>query len=423
MSSRVAFLPLPALAAAAPLDHVEAVTIVREVVKRVLSGELPGVPSAHVIRLSESGALNIEGPVAADGSDMRRAVQLLESLLPATDAPRRVPGALRLIIGRALGTLDLPPYASLASFADALSRFVAIDPSDCFRRIVANRPEACVAESAVEPAIPDLTITVSDIRRARRATGIPLAEISRRCDVPAPLLRQLEWGYLENWPRSLVGRRLIGGYARAAGLDEQLVMDAVWPLLRESASSRHDVEPRPVTPAEIVVEPERVVETTGILVRIEPIVPRVSNVRRVVAALTIPALLAIGVAPALWHTTARRASAREGPPAAARIVQPPPVADARPAVRETPPPPPETAVMIATPASADPAVRATPIIVRQPVMTRAPQPAAARRPAARVAPKPSQRRQKASHDRGPKKWGVWVLNKMGVRIVNTNTEQ
>ena len=77
--------------------------------------------------------------------------------------------------------MDLPPYPSLDSFADALSRFAARDPEECFRQIVANRPDApddgTAAAEVVTPAR-DLTITVSDIRRARRATGMPLSEIS-----------------------------------------------------------------------------------------------------------------------------------------------------------------------------------------------------------------------------------------------------
>src|SRR5512141_383537 len=141
MSTRFSSASLPELAAAAPLDYVEAVTIVREVTQLVLRDELPGVPSAHVIRLSASGALSVEGPIAADGSPVRRAAHLLETLLPAFDAQPRVPGALRLILARALGTLDLPPYPSLESFAEALSRFAATDSAACFRQIVASRPD------------------------------------------------------------------------------------------------------------------------------------------------------------------------------------------------------------------------------------------------------------------------------------------
>ena len=343
MLSRIKILPLPALAAAAPLDHVEAVTIVREVADRVVRGELPGVPSAHVIRLSETGMLHVEGPIAADGSDVRRAVQLLEALLANPGSPARLPGALRLVIGRALGTLDLPPYPSLATLSEALVRFSAVDAPECFHRIVSSRPGAADVPTETGSPAQELTITVSDIRRARRATGVPLSEISRRCEVPVHLLRQLEWGYLCNWPESHVGRRLIAGYARASGLDEQLVMGAVWPLMTDSAMGRHASPAQPVAPPDIVVEPEIVTDVrTATLVRIERGAPRRgSTMQRVIATLTIPALLAIGAAPALWHAGARHNSAAQlTPPPAPRA--PAPVREAQPSVADT-------TVMIATP--------------------------------------------------------------------------
>jgi hypothetical protein len=415
MSSRVVILPLPALAAAAPLDHVEAVTIVRVVIERVMRGDLPGVPSAHVIRLSESGTLHVEGPIAADGSDVRRAVQLLEVLLAGPDSPRRVPGALRLIIGRALGTLDLPPYPALASLAEALSRFAAIDPVECFHRIVSSRPAAADVPAGPDTAEPDLTITVSDIRRARRATGVPLSEISRRCQVPPHLLRELEWGYLVNWPTSHVGRRLIAAYARAAGLDEQLVIGAVWPLLTESVlmrSATAATPPIPAASAEIVIEPAVVPDDVpwGTLVRIERAASRApSTMRRVVAALTIPALLAIGAAPALWHTAAH--GDPHGLTTAPPRIAPTPIPEAQPPVREP-------SVMIATPTTTEAPVSA--VIVRQ-SLPRTAQPAPVKVKRTSSSTKAAQS-QKASRDRGPKKWGAWVLNKMGVRIV-TNTEE
>jgi len=419
MSSPIS-LPLPALAAAAPLDHVEAATIVREVLQRVMRGELPGVPSAHVIRLSESGALNVEGPIAADGSDVRRAVHLLETLLSGPDSPRRIPGALRLMVARGLGTLDLPAYPSLATFADALARFAAIDARECFHRIVANRPGASADEPAAEPMVDVLAITVSDIRRARRATGVSLSEIARRSDLPVHLLRQLEWGYLQNWPPSHVGRRLIVSYARAAGLDERLVMEAVWPLLAESVLTRGSLalDESPAPCPVIVVEPAEVIETTpGALVWIGPVMQRGSNMRRVVAALTIPALLAIGAAPAFWRSAARRDPQPPAPASEARTVEAPPL---RPAPRV----PRETAVVIATPTTFAAPVRTGGVIVREPA-PRPPQPTGmkSRRstPPAAASSRP-QARAKASREKGPRKWGVWVLNKMGVRIVTTEEQ-
>ena len=68
--------PLVSLAdlrtAGVSLRPAEAVTIVRELALQVTRGTLPGVPSAHVIRLSADGALVVEGPVAADANGVSR---------------------------------------------------------------------------------------------------------------------------------------------------------------------------------------------------------------------------------------------------------------------------------------------------------------------------------------------------------------
>jgi hypothetical protein len=426
-------VPLPELAAAAPLDHIEAVTIVREVARRVARGEFPGVPSAHVIRLSASGALSTEGPIAADAFAVRRAGQLLEALLPAFDAQVRVPGALRLIVARALGTMDLPPYPSLDSFADALSRFAARDAVECFCQVVANRPETADAEAPVEgvAAVADSMITVSDIRRARRATGVSLAEISRRSSVPRHLLRELEWGYFDNWPASHVGRRLIISYARAAGLDEQLVTRTVWPLLAESVRSRGALRLEKLPSLPIVVdvapsEPERpaAVMSTS-LARIEPAVQRRWGARRVVAVLAIPALLAIGAAPAMWeHSAARREAPQRTTSAPSAPVARPPVraAEVQPAAPESAVSAPE--VMIAPQTAQGTPVRTSGVIVRQ-AAYRVPHAAPVkvkRRPVVKSS-NTSQLRRGSTGSKGPRKWGVWVLNKVGVRIVSTDEQQ
>ena len=128
-------VPLSALSAR--LTPVDAVTIVRELCLQVARGTIPRVPSLQVIRLCPSGAITVEGPVATDGQEVARAAHLLEALLPSFDARTgtRVLGPLRLIVARALGTLDLPPYGSLEEFAEALSRFAAADSEHCVREL------------------------------------------------------------------------------------------------------------------------------------------------------------------------------------------------------------------------------------------------------------------------------------------------
>jgi helix-turn-helix protein/WD40 repeat protein len=240
------------------LDAGDAVAIVRDVALRVAQGELPGVPSAHVIRLSSSGAISIEGPIAADGRSVTRAAQLLEALLPGFDASgNRVPGALRLVLARALGTLDLPPYGAIEQFAAALERFAPREAAEVVTELVGKwraspreqvPGEALVRVRADEP----VQLTVSDLRRARRATGLTLKDISERSRIPVGLLRQLEWGYFQNWPTGLYGRTQLVRYARAAGLDEKVVVTTVSPLLEQQ--NRHTAQPvlDMVAPAQLI---------------------------------------------------------------------------------------------------------------------------------------------------------------------------
>ncbi len=314
------------------IRSAEAATIVREMVRRASDGELPGLPSAHIVRLHSSGEISVEGPIATDDRAVVRAASLLQALLPGFDAPAelRVPGALRLVVARALGTVNLPPYQSLQDFGAALARFAVDDLSAVVRDVMtrhaqaaAKAPELAPREApAVEPdgrgaslleaaegddgaTAPverfeprETELTISDIRRARRATGLTLAQISERSRISARLLVELEWGYMRNWPASPVGRTQLIRYAKAAGLDDRVVIQAVWPMLEASARERPTVrdlelsafvedEPRPlpVVSSTTVPEPSR----------------SVGGRRRYLAALAIPALLAVGIVPALWE--------------------------------------------------------------------------------------------------------------------------
>jgi hypothetical protein len=309
-------------AAGLRLRPVEAVTIARELTLRARKGELPGIPSASVLRFTSEGAIVCEGPVAA-GQSVERAGRLLESLLPGFDAPpeMRVPGALRLVVARALNTLDLPAYPTLDGFAEALTRFAGADTARVVRGLVvtwrtaaeAARPEP--AEAATATFLESSELTISDVRRARRSTGMPLAEIAERSRIPVSLLRELEWGYFVNWPAGQYGRSQLVRYARAAGLDVEVVTRAVWPVLDEAVRVR-DAR-RPIVRAgdvgapviEDVAIPDRAGSTK--LVKIDSAVPahRASGQaparRRLwLAALAIPALIAIGFVPTIWQSRA-----------------------------------------------------------------------------------------------------------------------
>jgi cytoskeletal protein RodZ len=309
------------------LNHVEAVTIVRDVITRASRGDLPGVPSAHVIRLNASGEISVEGPIATDERAVPRAALLLNALLPGFDAPpeRRAPGALQLVLARAMGTLDLPQYASLNEFDAALARFASASPLATIRALVArsgaaaqaaqsDRPDRRAASSQFGSPTPGVestpsrsnaaipvrlepreTLTISDIRRARRATGLSLAQISERSHISARLLVELEWGYMRNWAESQHSRTQLVRYAQAAGLDDQLVVRTVWPLLEESVRERHaqaiDVTILPLS--------EELQSTATAQVVHDAAADRQWGRKRYLAALAIPALLAIGILPAL----------------------------------------------------------------------------------------------------------------------------
>ena len=322
--------------AAGRVGTVEAVTIVREIANRIAQGSLPGVPSPQVIRLSASGSIMIEGPIAADARTVGHAAYLLQTLLPSSGLPARsrVPGALRLVIARAMGTLDLPPYASLGAFADALARFAAPDASLCIEALVLSRtldrpvPESLpVAVNALDAG----AMTISDIRRARRATGLTLTDVSDRTGIPAPLLCELEWGYLRRWPAPAAARRLLLRYARATGLDDEVVLRTVWPILEEQIRYRD----RKISEAGIVdvvpVHEEESIAAVDVPAVLAHYPERTSRKPRrraiVVAALAIPALL-IGIAPSLRssfsahrRTTAATATVRPDRPETLDIQQ------------------------------------------------------------------------------------------------------
>lgn len=352
--------PLVALAdlsaAGITLRPIDAATIVKEILLQVSRGELPGVPSAHVIRLGGNGRVSVEGPVPAGGRSVSRAAQLLDALLPGFDVlpERRVPGALRLVVARALGTLDLPAYPSVENFADALARFAAPQPDVLIRDLVAAWASAvessgahvtppaeavpAVQEKAAVRQLPTvrqeadvelptgdaagLSLTISDIRRARRATGLTLADIAERSRIPAWLLRELEWGYVRNWPAGHYGRTQLVRYARASGLDDQLVLRTVWPMLDAARADDAEIVPAVIADAVVdgTVEEDLVQEfVEPVRQELEPAYttsmswspppaaqerPVLSRRSRILAALAIPALLAIGLAPALWQRAA-----------------------------------------------------------------------------------------------------------------------
>lgn len=231
MKTRVSLAELAA--ARIQLRPAEAIAIVDEVCRRCEEGAVRGIPTAGVIRLSRNGQLSVEGPTDT-GDDVARASQLLNDLLPGFDATPeyRASGALRLAIARGLGTLDLPAYESLAELRGVLQRFSPADLGDTARSLFQAWDRARAARDLArrEPA----SLTISDVRRARRATGLTLKDVAEVANIPALQLRDLEWGYMRSWHADADGRAQVVRYARAAGLDESLVLSIAWPMIQES---------------------------------------------------------------------------------------------------------------------------------------------------------------------------------------------
>ena len=285
---------------------------------RVSRGTLPGIPSPHVVRFTMDGEILVEGPVAA-GRSVDRAARLLDTMLAGFDAPSefRASGALRLVMARAAGTLDLPAYRTLDAFAAALERFSAPDHVQVVRDLGASWAAAVGQAEGVSPADEEASgtepITVSDLRRARRATGLSLSEIAERTRIPISLLRELEWGYLANWPSGHYARTQLVRYARAAGLDDQVVIRAVLPEFAAVGRPLEGVPPSSAAPGDAVVTSLVAMPAAR---AIAPV--REGQSRRPspwLAALAIPALVAIGLVPAAWNEAIDRDPAAVDEPA------------------------------------------------------------------------------------------------------------
>ena len=203
-----------------------------------------------------------------------------------------MPSGLQLAVARALGTLDLPPYGSLEAFVESLNRFAAADPAGAIAEVVRSSVEAAavcppepdaqalpVVAAQVQPFVTARatgarahllqgeSLTISDIRRARRATGVPLVEIAERSRIPVGLLRQLEWGYLFNWPKGRYGRTQLVRYARAAGLDEELVLSTVTPLFDQAEPVAASPEPAAGQAEPVAMPPEPAPEPAALILR------------------------------------------------------------------------------------------------------------------------------------------------------------
>jgi hypothetical protein len=278
MTTRVSIAELAA--AHIHLRPAEAVTIVSDICRQYLEGSLRGIPSPCVLRLTRDGDVLAEGPMPTDRDVVFRAAQLLDELVGDVDAAPeyRASGGLRLVIARGLGTLDLPPYRSLEEFRAALARFAPLDVREAARDLFMD----AIRKGLLREPLAVGPLTISDVRRARRSTGLTLRTIAHLAGVPAPRLRDLEWGDVRRWPADEKGRAMVVRYARAAGLDEEVVLSVAWPLIEEL--SEHDSFETASSVAVVASSPQEVV----------PVVPPVAagaDFRRLSRWSTVAALL------------------------------------------------------------------------------------------------------------------------------------
>jgi hypothetical protein len=127
------------------------------------------------------------------------------------------------------------------------------------------------------------------------------------------MLCELEWGYLHRWPAPVAARPLLLRYARATGLDDELVLRTVWPILEhETANRGRQSSYSTIVEAVAVDEPDEIVPVRVVTAPVvTPHAPRTMRKPRrraiAVAALAIPALLVIGITPsARGYLAARR---------------------------------------------------------------------------------------------------------------------
>jgi hypothetical protein len=259
------------------------------------------------------------------GQDIAAAAHLLTDVLGGfTALPEYRPSrALQLVIARALGTIDLPPFASLPDLCTALARFAAGDVREAARELFHAWERA---RGVLAPHGPGAAaLTIADIRRARRATGLTLEDLSLVADVPLVDLRDFEWGHMRNWSADADGRERVVRYARASGLDEAVVLSVAWPLI-ETAASSVDVVPVVAVAALVRSGPQQLVSVTP------PLATSARPLRRRAIAGAAAAVLVGAVAAVSMPGTLPAAAAPPPPVRASIDAAPRPV----PRVTETP---------------------------------------------------------------------------------------
>jgi len=125
------------------LEPAEAVAIVQTL------ASLPGEPSLDNVEVDSDGGARCRSTRGAP--TVHSLGTLLDHLLPAAG----IPAALRYTVARGTGCVEAPPFASVAEFARALSRFETSDRAQVIRGLLSRaRPRPSVPLSAAPQAVP-----------------------------------------------------------------------------------------------------------------------------------------------------------------------------------------------------------------------------------------------------------------------------
>jgi hypothetical protein len=194
-----------------------------EVGRDARAGEAVRLPSIGDIRLEASGHVTWSHGRDIEPDQAGRGLARLLAALVA-EAERcgdRVPAALTFALARAIDDHAPVPLESLQYLDLVLDRLAPADPLPVTAAF-AERAGARVS------AMPLETIeTVTDLRRARHTRGVSLPVIGAETGIPLTLLRELESGVFDNWPRGPQTEASLRAYARAAGLPPDGVLSVV----------------------------------------------------------------------------------------------------------------------------------------------------------------------------------------------------
>jgi hypothetical protein len=164
-----------------PLRAEEAVAVVLGLGDRL--GWATSPPEVARITLTRAGSIDVT-PFEPQAAEPRAYAQLLDQLLPegVLGDEFKVPGALRLVVARGLGQIDLPPFPDATALAATLRRFVS-RPIPQLVAAVVSRTAPAGGPRGVAPLLAGGPPRVRAIER--RTTG-------PRVDVLRQLLREAD---------------------------------------------------------------------------------------------------------------------------------------------------------------------------------------------------------------------------------------